>query len=172
MHRLILPTYSFIARLHLNILLSCIVSAKFADTPVWGIIGTPADTPSNLTFTLSPCQSTGQIDWHAWSIFHAWRTLALEFQCVDFCVNTSFQIRGNVKFDGVLAGVLIIPQISVSGSFADTIHDKRIFKYKRVINECVGRISRCTRWQNQLWVVDYACVTRSKLRMCNSDDVN
>jgi len=25
---------------------------------------------------------TGQIDWHAWSTFRAWRTLALGFQCV------------------------------------------------------------------------------------------
>ena len=80
--------------------------------------------------------------------------------------------RVNVKFEGVLARVPIIPQIGVSASFADTIHDKRIFKYKRIINECVGRISRCTRRQNRLWVADYACVTRSKLRMCNSDYVN
>ena len=78
--------HSFITRLYLNILLSCIVSAN-ADTPIWGVIGIPADTPSNLMFTLSPCQSTGQIDWHAWSTFRAWRTLALGFQCVDFCVN-------------------------------------------------------------------------------------
>ena len=80
--------------------------------------------------------------------------------------------RVNVKFEGVSAGVPIIPQIGVSASFADTECNKRIFKYKRVINECVGRISRCTRRQNRLWVADYACVTRSKLRMCNSDDVN
>ena len=93
MHRLILPTHSFITRLHLNILLSCIVSANLADTPIWGIIGTPADTPSNLTFNLSPCQSTDQIDWHAWSIFRAWRTIALGFQCVDFCVNNSYMMQ-------------------------------------------------------------------------------
>ena len=80
--------------------------------------------------------------------------------------------RVNIKFEGVSAGVPIIPQIGVSASFADTIHGKRIFKCKRVINKCVGRISRCTRRQNRLWVADYACVTKSKLRMCNSDDVN
>ena len=80
--------------------------------------------------------------------------------------------RVNVKFEGVSAGVPIIPHIGISASFADRIHDKRIFKCKRVINECVGRISRCTRRQNRLWVADYACVTKSKLRMCNSDDVN
>ena len=78
--------------------------------------------------------------------------------------------RVNVKFEGISAGVPIIPQIDVSASFADTIHDKRIFKCKRVINECVGRISQCTRRQNRLWVADRACTAKSKLRMCNSDD--
>jgi len=33
---------------------------------------------------------SGQIDWHAWFTFRAWRTLALGFQCVDFYVNTFF----------------------------------------------------------------------------------
>ena len=82
------------------------------------------------------------------------------------------RIQVNVKFEGVSAGVPIIPQIAVSASFADTECDKRIFKCKRIINECVGKISRCTRRQNRLWVADYARVTKSKLRMCNSDDVN
>ena len=65
----------------------------------------------------------------------------------------------NIKFKGVSAGVPIIPQIGVSASFADTIHDKRIFKCKRVINECIGRISRCTRRQKP--------ALSSRLCVCN-----
>jgi len=42
---------------------------------------------------LSPCQSTDQIDWHAWSIFRAWWTIALGFQCVDFCVNNNYMMQ-------------------------------------------------------------------------------
>ena len=48
-------------------------------------------------FTLSPCQSIGQIDWNAWSTFRAWRTLALGFQCIDFCLNTSFGTPGGTE---------------------------------------------------------------------------
>ena len=43
-------------------------------------------------------------------------------------------------------------------------------KCERVINERVGRISRCTKRQNRLWVDDRVCITKSKLRMCNLDD--
>ena len=45
-------------------------------------------------------------------------------------------------------------------------------KCERVTNERVGKISRCTRRQNWLEVADYACMTKSKLRMCNLDDIN
>ena len=44
-----------------------------------------------------PLSITGQIYWHAWSTFRAWRTLALGFQCVDFCVNTSFGMLGGTR---------------------------------------------------------------------------
>ena len=40
-------------------------------------------------------------------------------------------------------------------------------KYERVINERVGRISRCTKWQNRLKIADCAYITKSKLRMCS-----
>ena len=44
-------------------------------------------------------------------------------------------------------------------------------KCKRVVNERIGRISRYTKRQNRLWTADRVCMTRSKLRMCSSDDV-
>ena len=44
-------------------------------------------------------------------------------------------------------------------------------KCNHVINKRIGRISRYTKWQNRLWIADRICMTRSKLRMCNSDDV-
>jgi len=63
----------FYYTLAFNIFLSPSVSAELADTL------------SDLTL-FSLLSISGQIDWHAWSTFRAWRTFALEFQCVDFCV--------------------------------------------------------------------------------------
>jgi len=45
----------------------------------------------------SPFSISGQIDWHAWLTFRAWRILALGFQCVDFCINTSFGTLGGTR---------------------------------------------------------------------------
>ena len=45
-------------------------------------------------------------------------------------------------------------------------------KCKRIVKERIDRISRCTNRQNRLWTADRVCMTRSKLRMCNSDDVS
>ena len=45
-------------------------------------------------------------------------------------------------------------------------------KCKCITNECVGGISRCTKRQNWLEVADYAYITKSKVRMCNLDNVN
>ena len=53
-------------------------------------IRNPADTLSNLIFVY-PLSITCQIDWHAW------RTFALGFQCVDFCVNTSFGMPSGTR---------------------------------------------------------------------------
>ena len=44
-------------------------------------------------------------------------------------------------------------------------------KGKRVVNERIGRISRYTKRHNRLWTANHVCMTRSKLRMCSSDDV-
>ena len=65
------PSRSSISNRLTEPILSSSVSAIARRYGLWGIFGTPADTPSNLTFTLSPCQSTGQIDWHAWSTFRS-----------------------------------------------------------------------------------------------------
>ena len=80
--------------------------------------------------------------------------------------------ENKVKFESVLAGIPNISHTGVSAGSADTEDDKRIFKCGCVINERVGRISRCTKRQNRLWIADCVCMTRSKLRMCNSDDVS
>ena len=58
--------------------------------------------------------------------------------------------ENKVKFESVLAGIPNISQMGVSASFANTIDDKKDIKYKRVVKERIGRISRCTKRQNQL----------------------
>ena len=62
-------------------------------------IGLIGRSPLTLEELFSSCQLNGQTDWHAWLTFRAWRTLALGFQCVDFCVNTSFGTPGGTKLN-------------------------------------------------------------------------
>ena len=45
-------------------------------------------------------------------------------------------------------------------------------KCQRVVNMRVGRISRCEKRQDQLVVANCTYITKSKLRMCNSDDTS
>ena len=79
----------FYYALAFNIFLSSIVSAKLADTPTWEIFGIPADTLSNLTsiFSLVNYKSNWLARLVDFSVTR--RTLALGFQCVDFCVNNN-----------------------------------------------------------------------------------
>ena len=58
--------------------------------------------------------------------------------------------ENKVKFESVSAGIPNISQMGVSASFADTIDDKKDIKYKRVVKERIGKISRYTRRQNRL----------------------
>ena len=68
---------------------------------------------SDLTFICS-LSIAGQIDWHVWFTFRAWRTIAFGFQCVDFlrqqgvtrpCVSR-FPYAIHHLIDGILDGVL------------------------------------------------------------------
>ena len=65
------------------------------------------------------------------------------------------QIRGRIGWD------------------SEYLSDGRIGKLcrKHVINERIDRISQYTKRQNRIWTADCVCMIRSKLRMCNSDDV-
>ena len=58
--------------------------------------------------------------------------------------------ENKVKFASLSAEIPNISQLGVSASFADTIDDKKDIKYKRVVKERIGKISRYTRRQNRL----------------------
>src|SRR6185312_1729193 len=58
--------------------------------------GIPADTLSDFTLFI-PCQLQVKLTGTLGLLSGAWRTLALGFQCVDFCINTSFGTPGGTE---------------------------------------------------------------------------
>ena len=95
-HQLNLPTRSFTMHRHL-IFFCCFPYLKSLPIRLCERYSEPQLIRSQIWILFIPCQLhvklIGTLGW----LLGSWQTLALGFQCVDFCVNTSFGMPGGTR---------------------------------------------------------------------------
>ena len=65
-------------------------------------------SPLTLEELSLPCQLNGQTDWHTWFAFWSLANSVFRFQCVDFCVNTSFGTPGGTKLNWISLWIQLV----------------------------------------------------------------